>query len=91
MTDTPLFDNAPVLTHDAVLAMLENGAAGLLVQPNDVRALGAALRTAQQTGPWREQIVPRARQRAEQHYRVSAFVRRCEAVFAQANTAAKAN
>ena len=27
MTDTPMFDTRPILTHDAVLAMLQNGAA----------------------------------------------------------------
>lgn len=27
MTDTPMFGQRPILTHDAVLAMLQNGAA----------------------------------------------------------------
>ncbi|MFT4840454.1 MAG: glycosyltransferase involved in cell wall biosynthesis [Planctomycetota bacterium] len=83
----------PVIASDigGIAEMLENGAAGLLVPPNDVQALGKALAQARDDQAWREQVVPKARQRAEQHYRVPAFVRRCEAVFAQANTAALAS
>lgn len=82
----------PVIASDigGVAEMLENGMAGLLVPPNDAVALGKALTRALTDQAWREQTVLRARQRAEQHYRVSTFVRRCEAVFAQTNTAAVA-
>lgn len=83
----------PVIASDigGIAEMLEHGATGLLVPPNDVQALSKALAQARDDEAWREQIAHKARQRAEQHYRVPAFVRRCEAVFAQANTAALAN
>lgn len=82
----------PVIASDVggVAAMLRNGTAGMLVPAGDAHALQRALGRALNDAAWREQAVREARHHADENYRLPAFARRCEAVFAATNTAAGA-
>jgi len=69
-------------------AMLQQGEAGLLAGTGASVSLHAGLQRALSDEEWRAKAVHTARQYADANYRMSAFARRCEAVFAQANAAA---
>lgn len=69
--------------------MLQHGEAGLLAGTGTSTELVVGLRRALADDAWRAKAVHNARQYAETHYRMAAFARRCETVFAQASTAAR--
>ena len=71
-----------------IAEMLQHGSAGVLVANGDSDALRLAVAGLLTDPSRRERTVRAARLRAEQQYRLPAFARRCEAVFAQANAAA---
>lgn len=82
--------NCPVVASGVggVPAMLQHGDAGLLAGTGTSVSLHDGLQHALSDEHWRAQAVHTARQYAEANYRMSAFAKRCEAVFAQANAAA---
>jgi len=69
-------------------SMVQDGQTGLLVAKADAHALAGAVQRILADQSLRGQIAQRARDHAHTHYRMLAFARQCEAVFADANAMA---